>query len=431
VTIMRVFIGIFVSLGIAAIASAAPEVTFHKDVEPILQKACQECHRPGEIGPMPLLTYDQVRPWAKGVKTAVLQGKMPPWPADPHFGKFANDRSLSKGEIDTLVAWVDSGVKEGSQADAPKTRTWVDGWNISKPDAIVEMPQAVHVPASGEVEYQYIVVPTGFTEDKWISQVEIRPSDRTVVHHAVMFIREPGAPWLKDAKPGVPFVPTATSAGQRFGNTQGGGNDVLSIYTPGMVPDVWKPGQAKQIKAGSDIVFQMHYTANGKAGDDRTRIGLVFAKEPPKERIITVAALNNTFTIPAGDPNYKVEAVTPVMNPLTIVSLFPHMHLRGKAFQYEIIYPTGETQTILKIENWSLNWQLDYKLAKPIELQPGAKVKATAWWDNSPNNPANPDPKKDVKWGEQSWEEMMIGFFDVAVDPKITNRTFYSRAQSN
>jgi hypothetical protein len=421
---------LFVSLTVSATAFAATETTFHKDVEPILQKACQECHRPGEIGPMPLLTFDQVRPWAKGMKTAVLKGTMPPWPADSHYGKFSNDRSLTKAEIDTLVAWVDGGTKEGNKADAPKPRTWVEGWNISKPDAVVEMPTTFKMPASGEVEYQYIVVATGFTEDKWISQVEIRPSNRTVVHHAVIFIREPGNPWMKEATPGVPFVPTVKSAGQRFGNTQGGGSDVLSIYTPGMVPDIWKPGQAKQIKAGSDIVFQMHYTASGKAGEDHTRIGLVFAKEPPKERIITVAALNNTFAIPPGDANYKVEAVAPILNNMTMISLFPHLHLRGKAFQYDVIYPTGETETILKVNNWSLNWQLDYKLAKPIQLQPGAKVKATAWWDNSTNNPANPDATKEVKWGEQSWEEMCIGFFDVAVDPKITNRNVYTRVKT-
>jgi len=428
---MRVFISVpLVSLAVSALALAAPDVTFHKDVEPILEKSCQECHRPGEIGPMPLLTYEQARPWAKGIKAAVLQGKMPPWPADPHYGKFANDRSLTKQEIDTLAAWVDAGAKEGNKADAPKPRTWVEGWNITKPDAVLEMPQAFHMPASGEVEYQYIVVPTGFTEDKWINAVEIRPSNRTVVHHAVIFIREPGNPWMREAHPGVPYVPTVKSAGQRFGNTQGGGSDVLTIYTPGMVPDIWKPGQAKQIKAGSDLVFQMHYTANGKAGDDHTRIGLVFAKEPPKERIVTTAALNNTFMIPAGDGNFKAEAVSPVANDETVISLFPHMHLRGKAFQYDIIHASGESETVLKVTNWSLNWQLDYKLAKPIQLHPGDKVKATAWWDNSTNNPANPDATKDVKWGEQSWEEMFIGFFEVAVDPKITNRNIYSRVKT-
>jgi hypothetical protein len=407
-------------------ASATPKVTFHENVEPILQKSCQECHRPGEIGPMPLLTYEQVRPWAKAIKTEVLRGKMPPWPADPHYGKFSNDRSLTKQEIDTLAAWADA-PEEGDKAKAPKPRTWADGWNIQEPDAVIKMPTAFEMPASGEVEYQYIVVPTGFTEDKWVSAVEIRPSDRTVVHHAVIFIREPGNKWLADAKPGVPYVPTASSPGQRFANTQGQGNDVLIVYTPGNVPSIWKTGQAKQIKAGSDLIFQMHYTASGKAGRDQTKIGLVFAKETPTERIITLGTVNNRFTIPAGDPNFKAEAIAPIMNRMTLLSLFPHMHLRGKAFQYELLYPSGETETLLKVDNWSLDWQLSYKLATPIELQPGTKIKTTAWWDNSANNPANPDPTKDVKWGEQSWEEMLVGFFEIAVDPKITNRNIFSR----
>jgi mono/diheme cytochrome c family protein len=421
---------LFVSLfggSIAAVAATVPEVTFHKNVEAILQKHCQECHRPGEIAPFSMLTYEQTRPWAKAIKNDVLQGKMPPWPADPHYGKFANDRSLTKAEIETITAWVEANAPEGNKADAPKQRTWVEGWNISKPDAIVEMPQAFEMPASGEVEYQYVVVPTGFTEDKWISQVEVRPGDRTVVHHAVMFIREPGNPWLKEAKPGVPYVPKVNGPGQRFGNTNGLGNDILTIYTPGMVPDIWQPGQAKQIKAGSDLVLQMHYTASGKAATDRTRIGMVFAKQPPTQRIITIGALNNQFLIPAGDANYQAEGVFMAANQMTVISLFPHLHLRGKAFQYDVITPDGKSETLLKVKDWSLFWQLSYVLDKPLVLEPGTKIKATAWWDNSANNKDNPDPTKDVKWGEQSWEEMLIGFVDVAVDPNITNRNIYSK----
>jgi hypothetical protein len=417
------------SLLVSLAASAAPTVTFHKDVEPILQEHCQECHRPGEIGPMPLLTYEQARPWAAAIKTAVLKNQMPPWPADPKFGKFSNDRSLTKDQIAILTAWADAKAPEGDKADAPKPRTWTDGWNIGKPDAEVVMPVPVEVPAKGEIEYQYLVVPTGFTEDKWVQAVEIRPSNRTVVHHAVIFIRPPGDRWLAEAKPGVPYVPVATNAGQRFNNTQGGFNDVLSIYTPGMVPSQWESGEAKQITAGSDIVFQMHYTANGKASKDQTRIGLIFSKEPPKHRIITMGALNNQFVIPPGDGNFKAEATVPVLNPMTVISLFPHLHLRGKAFQYDLISPSGETTTLLKVENWSLSWQLSYKLAEPLQLQPGYKIKATAWWDNSPNNPANPNPKQEVHWGEQSWEEMMIGFIDVSVDPRLTNKTIYSKVK--
>jgi hypothetical protein len=412
---------IAVALWISPVRAA--DVTFYKDVLPVLQSHCQECHRPGEIGPMPLLTYQQARPWAKSIKTAVLTGKMPPWPADPHFGKFSNDRALSKAQIDTLVAWADSNALEGKAAEAPKPRTWVEGWNIGAPDRVIEMPQSFDMPAKGTVEYQYIIVPSGLTEDKWVQAVEVRPSNRGVVHHAVVYLREPGSRWLGDAKPGVAFAPTVASDRERFVNTQGGGSDVLTVYTPGTEPDMWKPGQAKLIKAGSDFVFQMHYTANGKAGPDQTRVGLVYAKEPTKERVLTIGALNNRFKIPAGDPNFSAEATTPIMNPMTILSLSPHMHLRGKGFQFDVIYPDGKTDTILKLNSWDLNWQLAYKLAEPLALQPGTRVKATGWWDNSANNPANPDPKVDVVWGEQSWEEMLVGFMTVATDPKFDMRS--------
>jgi hypothetical protein len=410
-------------------ATSYGAVTFHKDVEPILQRSCQECHRPGEIAPMSFLTYDQVRPYAKAIKSDILQHKMPPWPADPHSVKFENDRSLTPEEVQTISAWVDSGAKEGDKSAAPAPRKFTDGWNISKPDLIIAMPQAYEVPAKGEIEYTYFVVPSGFTEDRWVQQVEVRPSDRTVVHHAVVYLREPGSKWMADAKPGMGFVPTNLNPGSRFANVLGAQNDVLTVYTPGMVPDIYKPGQAKQIKAGTDFVIQMHYTASGKDTKDLTSIGLVFAKEEPKERIITTAAVNNRFVIPAGDGNFKAEATVPVVNPMTMISLFPHMHLRGKAFQYELIYPNGETKMLMRVDNWSLNWQLSYKLAEPIQLEPGMKVRATAWWDNSANNPSNPDPSKEVKWGDQSWEEMLVGFYDVAVNPKITNKTIYKKME--
>ena len=267
------------------------------------------------------------------------------------------------------------------------------------------------------------MVPSGLTEDKWIQAVEVRPSNRGVVHHAVVYLREPGSQWLKDAKPGVAFAPSVSTDRERFVNTQGGGSEVLTVYTPGTEPDMWKPGQAKLIKAGTDFIFQMHYTANGKAGPDQTRVGLVYAKEPIKERILTIGALNNRIKIPAGDPNYSAEAITPVNNAFTILSLSPHMHLRGKAFQYDVIYPDGKTETLLKLNTWDLYWQLSYKLAEPLALTPGTRVKSTGWWDNSANNRANPDPKVDVVWGEQSWEEMLVGFMTVATDPKFDMRS--------
>ncbi len=419
------------ALVVCAKTFAAPAVvTFHKDVEPILQKSCQECHRPGEIAPMSLLTYQQVRPYAKAIKADVLQQKMPPWPADSHYAKFANDRSLTPAEVEILSKWADTGAKEGDKMDAPAPRKWMEGWNISKPDVVIKMSAAFEIPAKGEVEYTYFVVPSGLTEDKWVQAIEVRPSDRTVVHHAVVYLREPGSKWMADAKPGVPYVPPNLNPGSRFANVLGASNDVLTVYTPGMIPDVYKPGQAKQIKAGTDFVIQMHYTASGKATKDQTSIGLVYAPGVPAERIITTAAVNNRFKIPAGDGNFQSEATVPVVNPMTMISLFPHMHLRGKAFQYDLIYPNGEIKTIMRVNKWDLNWQLSYKLAEPIQLTPGMKVKATAWWDNSANNPSNPDPSKEVTWGDQSWEEMLVGFYDVAVDPSITNKTIYARPKS-
>jgi hypothetical protein len=400
----------------------SPAPTFYKDVLPVLQNRCQECHRPGEIGKMPLLTYDQTRPWAKSIKTAVLTGKMPPWPADPHYGKFAHDRTLTRAEIDTLSAWADTGSTAGRPADAPVPRTFVDGWNIAKPDLILRMPQPVAIPAKGTIDYQYVIVPTGFTEDKWVEAVEVRPTNRAVVHHAVIFLREPGSRWLAGAERGIAFVPAVSTPQERNANIGGGGSEILTTYTPGMIPDAWQPGQARLIKAGTDLVFQMHYTANGTAGADQSIIGLVFAKEPPKQRIVSMSAANQRFKIPAGDPNYSAEATFTVRVPMTLVNLFPHLHLRGKAFQYDVIYPDGHTDTILKVDKWDLNWQLAYTLAEPLALQPGTRVKVTAWWDNSPNNPANPDPKVDVTWGEQSWEEMLVGFMNVAVDPRVQLR---------
>ena len=249
---------------------------------------------------MSFMTYKEVRPWAKAIREAVTTGKMPPWPADPHFGKFSNDRSLTRAEIDTMLAWVDAGAPEGNPADAPKPANFVDGWGIDKPDMVFEMPNAFPVPASG------------FTEDKWVQEYEARPGNRKLVHHIIAFIRPPGSKWLQDAKPGVPFVPEKRDRSKRKerkkDDDSGAPPELLVGFAPGLPPGVLPSGQAKLVKAGSDFVFQLHYTANGTAGTDRSRIGIVFAKEPPKERVYTAAATNDKFEIPAGDANYEVES---------------------------------------------------------------------------------------------------------------------------
>jgi hypothetical protein len=363
---------------------------------------------------MSFLTYKETRPWAKAIREAVRLRKMPPWYADPHVGNFANDRSMTAAEIETLVRWADAGAPEGDPKDAPERVPFVQGWNIGKPDLVVEMPAEFAVPASGTIEYTYFVVPTGFTEDRWVRQAEIRPGNRRVVHHVIAFIREPGSKWLKDAKPGVPYVPQ-----KRDPNGGAFGGQWLVGYAPGFVPDMLAPGQARLVKAGSDIVLQMHYTANGKPERDRSRVGIVFATEPPKQRVYTLAAGTDEFVIPPGADNHRVDASIKLDQDVEITALIPHMHLRGKAFEYRIAYPDGRKETVLRVPKYDFNWQLTYVPRKPIRLAKGTVVESSAWYDNSPNNPNNPDPKAEVRFGDQSWEEMMIGFFNVAFDPSI------------
>ena len=401
------------ALGVAACLpgatkSSAPAVTYSKDVAPIIQKSCQGCHRPGEAAPMSFLTYKDTRPWASAIKEAVVLKKMPPWFADPHYGKFSNDRSLSSSEIQTLVNWAENGAPEGSPVSQPPP-SFVNGWNIGKPDAEFEMSAEYNVPASGTIDYQYILIPGNFTEDKWVQRAEVRPGNRALVHHVIAFVRPPGSQWMKDAQPGVPFVP-------RKGGDGGLGGEFLVGYAPGTVPGILEPGRAKMIKAGSDIIFQMHYTANGKEGVDRSKIGLIYSTEPVKERVYTIAATNNKFAIPPGNPDFQVDSSFEFRNDAKVIGFTPHMHLRGKNFEYRAVYPTGEKEVLLSVPHYSFSWQLSYYPVKDLAMPKGTRIKCTAHYDNSANNPYNPDPTKEVRYGDQSWEEMMFGFFDVALD---------------
>ena len=405
----------------AATPEASKNVTFTRDILPLLQTSCQTCHRPGEAAPMSFLTYQETRPWAKAIKQATSVHKMPPWYADPSVGKFHNDRSLSSADIAKFAAWADSGAPQGDPKDAPKPLQWVEGWQIGKPDMVVEMPHEFSIPDTGTVEYQYIVIPTGLTEDRWVQAAEARPGNRAIVHHIIAFIREPGSKWLKDAVPGVPYVP----AKNRESRDGGMADDNLTGFAPGMPAEILPPGQARLLKAGSDLVLQMHYTANGKAQADRSRIGIVFAKEPPKLRVLTSAVGNQKFAIPPGDSNYRVDAELTLYAPSTLIGLLPHMHLRGKAFSYRVTYPDGRQEDLLNVPRYDFNWQLWYYPAETKVFPPGTKVSCTAYFDNSANNPANPDPKAEVRFGEQSWEEMMFGFFNIAVDVNINKMELY------
>lgn len=403
-------VSIFV-LGTMPLLAAEPAPTFYRDILPLLQTHCQQCHRPGEAAPMSLVTYAQVRPWAKAIRSVVAMQKMPPWFADPCCGHFANDPSLTPSERGTFVRWADTGVPEGNPAQAPPPRAWTQGWNLpSPPDAVFSMPRPFTLPATEALDYQYFVVPTGFTEDRWVAAVECKPSNRAVVHHAVVYIREPGQTEPSEKGPHNP-----TKA------------DILTVYTPGSGADILQPGMAKLVKAGSDLVFEIHYTPNGTSSTDRTQIGLVFAKSPPRKRVLTLQLNSTSFQIPPGDPNHRVAVSGTLPNDALLLSFLPHMHLRGKAFEYLITPPGGAPETLLRVPHYDFYWQLSYKLAQPLLLSKGTRLEAVAWFDNSANNPRNPDPTVGVSYGLQSTEEMLVGFFDVAVDPGMDKSAYFVR----
>jgi hypothetical protein len=366
-------------------------VTYTKDVAPILMNRCVGCHRPGEVAPMALTNYTETRPWAKAIKSAVVARKMPVWLADPAHGTFTNDRRLSAQEIATVAAWVDAGAPEGDPKLMPKMPDFPGGWNIGKPDQIFDMGADFQVPKEGVIPYKYFTVDTNFTEDKWIEAAEIRPSQRGVVHHVIVFLIEPGA-----------------TAGQRGG---GGGENLLTGFAPGEQPLMFEPGMAKLIKAGSKLRFQQHYTPNGKEATDRTQVALRFAKAPPKLQALTGNAINFSFKIPANTDNYEVKSSFTAKKDIDIVGFMPHMHVRGKDFEYTIVYPDGRTEVALSVPKYDFNWQLEYEPTKPIHLPMGTRIDCVAHYDNTVNNAANPNPNQEVKWGDQTWEEMMIGWF--------------------
>jgi len=404
--------------------------TFYKDVLPILQQRCQSCHRAGEMAPMPLETYQQVRPFAAAIRNVTQSRKMPPWFADPCCGHFSNDPSLTLEQIATLCAWADAHASAGDSRDTPPPVHWTEGWNIDKPDVVFQMPKVKSIPASGDIPYQYIIIPTHFKEDRWVSMSEIRPSNRMVVHHAVAYIRDPASSWLRGAPVDVPFsaddLPTPALRRDAMWTT----SDILLVYAPGSLPDQWPEGFAKLVPAGSDIILQMHYTTHGHVTEDHTSVGLVFSKEPPRKRVLTLQLTNDRFIIPPGDPDHRVEVHGSIPNDALLLSFFPHMHLRGKTFEYNILEPHGRVRTLLRISHYDFYWQLSYRLADPIPLKAGTVLQAVATFDNSKNNPHNPDPDSAVTWGEQTWSEMMVGFFDVAVDPSIDKQQFFIRART-
>ena len=400
--------------------------TFSKDVAPIFYNKCISCHRPGEVAPMSLITFQDARPWARAIRDKVASREMPPWFADPSHGAFRNDRSLTPAQIDTIVKWVDGGARQGDAAQMPAVPALAAGWQIGKPDVVFEMPAEYHIAADGTIDYQYFEVPTNFKEDRWIRAGEVRAGNPEHVHHIIVSVIEPPG----NTRPNVMSVRaiadsdasraprTLTDAQRAQLATAARRANAVSLvnWAVGEDAPVYPAGLAKRIPAGSTLQFQIHYTTNGTAATDRSRIGLIFTKEPPKSEVRTALIANAQFAIPTGAANHQIEAEATFSDNVKVWTMHPHMHLRGKDMTYTAIYPDGRQEVVLHVPKYDFGWQTDYWLATPLSLPKGSKLHVTAHFDNSPANRFNPDPKTTVRWGDQTWEEMMIGYITYTVD---------------
>jgi hypothetical protein len=400
--------------------------TFSKDVAPVLYTHCTGCHRPGEIAPMSLLTYEEARPWARAIAARVADGTMPPWHADPAHGKWKNDRRLSAQEKDIIARWSAAGAPQGNPGDLPARPTYAQGWQIGQPDVVVSMERPYELPAQGEIPYQYFEVATNFTEDTWVQALEVRPGERSVVHHVLVYARHPGMTRpqqvLRPRNPEGPMSPTQTKEAadqelrqqrQEAGIRRG---PLMAQTAPGTWTTEYPQGAAMLVKAGTVLTFQIHYTANGKPASDRTSMGFIFAKQPPAIEMRTAAMLNPRFMIPAGADNHPVEAAAEFTEDVTLYGMIPHTHVRGKSWLHTLTYPDGRQETLLAVPKYDFNWQTEYKFAQPLRIPKGSTLRSVAHYDNSKANKANPDATQDVYWGDQTWEEMQYTALYFTVD---------------
>jgi len=381
-------------------ATKAPAValTYHARIERIIQNNCVECHRKGGVAPFVLDTYDDVVANKAMIRKTVDKGTMPPWfaaaPKKGEHSAFANDRTLTESDKKDLFAWLAGDMKKGDPADAPLPRTFESGWLIGKPDAVFQIPKPIAIKAEGTMPYQNVNVETNYDDDRWVQALEVQPTDRAVVHHVLVF---------------------ALRKGQRAGGEAQG---FFAAYVPGNNSLIYPEGYAKKLPKGAMLRFQIHYTPNGKATTDQTKLALIFAKEKPRYEVRVSSVSNPTFSIPPGADNHKVVGNIPYIPfDAKILALFPHAHLRGKAAKYELKTSDGKTTTLLEVPHYDFNWQLQYRFAEPVSVPRGSGLIYTAWYDNSDKNPANPDPTQRVHWGQQTTDEMHLGYVEFVVEP--------------
>ncbi len=386
-------------------AAELPEaVTWSHDIAPLLRSNCEVCHRPGQVAPFALQTYDQASGWAEMIAEVVEEERMPPWNAHERFdGVFVNERRLKQSEKAKIRRWVADGMPRGNPDEAPKPAEWPEGWTIGEPDAIFSMqtsfetgkalpPEGFEVPREGTVEYMHFTVETDYPEDRWIQAMEVRPGAADVVHHVLITVSDPDGSPLSRAR-------------------AEDGIEYLAVAVPGDTPSIYPDGYAKKLPKGATLIFQLHYTPNGKERFDRSSLALIFAEEEPYFEVVTNAVVNRYFEIPPGAADHELTADLELIEDTGVIALFPHMHTRGKDFRYLARYPDGTEEELL-FTDYDFNWQESYIYPDPKPLPTGTVIECTAHFDNSPANPNNPDPTDTVRWGDQTWEEMFIGYFD-------------------
>ncbi|TVS16146.1 MAG: redoxin [Planctomycetaceae bacterium] len=384
-----------------AAARPASAVTYHNRISRLVQDNCLECHRQDGLAPLALETYEQVSDYAGMIQAVVQRGIMPPWFAAPHDPDdpqsmdvvWANDRSLSAADRTDLLDWLAAGLPIGDAEDAPVARQFPDQWMIGEPDLILQIPQPIAIQATGQMPYQYVRIKTQATEDRWIQALEVQPTDQAVVHHVLVFVQPPGQERLEIDERSGP----------------------LAAYVPGNSHSHYPPGFAKKLPAGASLVFQLHYTPYGTATTDQTRLGLVFAEQPPQHIVRSRGIANTRIAIPPHAKNHAEQASMNVPIDARLLALMPHMHLRGKAFRYDLVMPDGQRRRLLDVPRYDFNWQLEYRLAEPLDVPRGSRIEVTGWFDNSAGNPANPDPTRTVRWGLQTDEEMLLGYLEYYV----------------
>jgi hypothetical protein len=403
------------SLGVPVRAQqpAASTPTFSRDVAPILYKQCVSCHRPGEAAPMSLLTYEQARPYARAIANAVTNRTMPPWHADAPAGTFHDERVLTEAERQTLTEWVAGGAPNGDPTLAPSPPLFVEGWTLGTPDVVLEMQEAYRIPAKGTVEYEWFYIPTNFTETKWVKSIEVRPGSRAAVHHVLVYHRAkpdgkmaPVARGNQKHQSNMPAAEPGISEHPRRTDLNSMPPRLVATYAPGTNPQAAPPGTAFRLEPGGILELQMHYTATGEPASDRTKVGITFATATPQREVRAQHFFNAAMKLPAGAANVAISTDLEFMQDATVWGIFPHTHLRGTRWAYTLELPSGEKKPILSVPRYDFNWQTYYMFKEPLQVPKGSKMISTAWYDNSAANKSNPNPKVDVRWGDQTWQEM-------------------------